>query len=186
VSKTSKNYKIFWFGEHTGRGGVGFAVHKKFVHLVRAVRGFPDSDRRLITMDILIQDSNHPVTLICAYSPTIAATKQAREKFYSRLRDIVTPRAWLLGDLNARAGRRPASNPDFDVQPPNIIGPCSLKGDTVPNENSALLLDIASDSHLRHCSSHFVFRDSKRWTWRHPRYGSRAVLDHMFMPALQL
>ena len=101
MSQTSKNYKIFWFGEHPGRGGVGFAVHSKFVHLVKTVRGVPDSDGRLITMDILIHDSKHPVTLICAYSPTNSATKQAREKFYSRLRDIVTPRAWLLGDLNA-------------------------------------------------------------------------------------
>ena len=186
MSQTSKNYKIFWFGEHPGRGGVGFAVHTKFAHLVKTVRGVPDSDGRLITMDILIHDSKHPVTLICAYSPTNVATKQAREKFYSRLRDIVTPRTWLLGDLNARVGRRPISSLDCDVQPPNIIGPCSLKSDTVPNENGALLLDIASDNHLRHVGSHFVCRDSKRWTWRHPRYGSRAVLDHVFMPATQL
>ena len=27
MSQTSKNYKIFWFGEHPGRGGVGFAIH---------------------------------------------------------------------------------------------------------------------------------------------------------------
>ena len=112
MSQTSKNYKIFWFGEHPGRGGVGFAVHTKFVHLVKTVRGVPDSDGRLITMDILIHDSKHPVTLICAYSPTNAATKQAREKFYSRLRDIVTPRTWLMGDLNARVGRRPVSSLD--------------------------------------------------------------------------
>ena len=186
MSQTSKNYKIFWFGEHPGRGGVGFAVHTKFVHLVKTVRGVPDSDGRLITMDILIHDSKHPVTLICAYSPTNSATKQACEKFYSRLRDIVTPRAWLLGDLNARVGRRPVSNLDCDVHPPDVTGSCSLKGDTVPNENGALLLDIAKDNHLRHVGSHFVCRDSKRWTWRHPRYGSRAVLDHMFMPATQL
>ena len=186
LSRSSENYKIFWFGEHTGRGGVGFAVHNRFVHLVKAVRGVPDSDGRLITMDILIHDSKLPITLICAYSPTNAATKQAREKFYSRLRDVITPQAWLLGDLNARVGRRPASVQDFDVQPSNIIGPCSLKGDTVPNENGALLLDIVSDNHLRHVGSHFACRDSKRWTWRHPRYGSRAVLDHMFMPAPQL
>ncbi len=186
LSKSSQNYKIFWFGEHTGRGGVGFAVHNKYVHLVKAVKGVPDSDGRLITMDILIQDSKLPTTLICAYSPTNAATKQAREKFYSRLRDVMTPQAWLLGDLNARVGRRPAAVQDFDVQPSNTIGPCSLKGDTVPNENGTLLLDIVTDNHLRHVGSHFACRDSKRWTWRHPRYGSRAVLDHMFLPAPQL
>ena len=186
MSQMTKNYKIFWFGEHPGRGGVGFAVHKKFVHLVKTVRGVPNSDGRLITMDILIHDSKHPVTLICAYSPTNSATKLAREKFYSRLCEIVTPRAWLLGDLNARVGRRPVSDLSCEIQPSNVVGPCSLKGDLVPNENGALLLNIAKDNNLRHVGSQFVCRDSKRWTWKHPRYGNRAVLDHMFMPATQI
>jgi len=26
-------------------------------------------------------------------------------------------------------------------------------------------------------------RESKRWTWLHPRYKSRAVLNHVFAPA---
>ena len=29
-------------------------------------------------------------------------------------------------------------------------------------------------------------RDSKRWTWRHPRYRSRAVLDHVFVPSAHM
>ena len=65
------------------------------------------------------------------------------------------------------------------------MGPFSLKGDIVPNENGALLLDIASDFNLRHVRSHFSCRDSKRWTWRHPRYRTRTVLDHMFLPKPQ-
>lgn len=186
MSMATKNYKIYWFGECSGRGGVGFAVHNKFVHLVKAVRGIPDSDGRLITMDVLMHDSKHPVTVICAYSPTNTAGTQVREKFYSRLRDVVTPHSWLMGDLNARVGRRADPDSDFDIQPSDTIGPWSLKGDIVPNENGALLLDIASENHLRHIGSHFACRDSKRWTWRHPRYRSRAVLDHMFMPASQV
>ena len=89
-------------------------------------------------------------------------------------------------DLNARVGRRATPDPIIDIQPHDTIGPCSLKGDIVPNENGALLIDIASDNNLRHIGSHFVCRDSKRWTWRHPRYGSRAVLDHVFLPAAQM
>ena len=38
---------------------------------------------------------------------------------------------------------------------------------------------------IRHVSSNFTLRDSKRWTWRHPKYNSRAVLDHIFVPAPQ-
>ena len=29
-------------------------------------------------------------------------------------------------------------------------------------------------------------RDSKRWTWRHPRYRTRAVLDHVFVPSAHM
>ena len=124
--------------------------------------------------------------MICAYAPTNNGPKEAREKFYSRLHDVVTPQAWLLGDLNARVGRRVTPDLDCDIPPPNTIGPWSLKGDIVPNENGALLINVASDNKLRHIASHFACRDSKRWTWRHPRYASRAVLDHVFLPAPQV
>ena len=56
----------------------------------------------------------------------------------------------------------------------------------MPNANGLLLLDIAGENNYRHVSSHFTMRDSKRWTWRHPRYHSRAVLDHVFVPAPEL
>ena len=61
-----------------------------------------------------------------------------------------------------------------------------VKGDFIPNTNGSTLLDIASEFNLRHVSSHFNIRDSKRWTWKHPRYGTRAVLDHMFLPATKM
>ena len=182
LSTTTKNYTIYWFGECSGHGGVGFAVHNKIVHLVKEVRGIPDSNGRLMSMDILLHDTEHPVTIICAYAPPNSKSTQVREKFYSRLRDVVTPKTWLMGDLNARVGRRIA-DPNFGSQPSETVGPWSLKNDIVPNENGALLLDIATENHLWHVGSHFSCRDSKRWTWRHPRYRSRAVLDHIFVPS---
>ena len=69
LSTHTKNYKIFWYGECSGHRGVGFAIHKKYVHLVSAVRGLPDYDGRIMPMDILLHDANHPVRLICAFSP---------------------------------------------------------------------------------------------------------------------
>ena len=99
----------------------------------------------------------------------------------------MNPSSWLLGDLHAQVGRcTSASDEDFGAERSNTVGPCSLKNDIVPNANGWLLLDIAGQNSLRHVSSHFTLRDSKRWTWRHPRYHSRAVLDHIFVPAAQL
>ena len=107
-----------------------------------------------------------------------------RDKFYSKLREVVTPGAYLFGDFNARVGRS-LNNTDseFGAEHCDTIGPWSLKGDLVPNLNGSVLLDIVSENNLRHVSSHFVCRHSKRWTWKYPRYGTRAVLDHIFAPA---
>ena len=166
-----------------------FAVHKKYAHLVSNVRGLPQSDGRIMSMDVLLHDANYPVTLICAYSPTNARKySKAQDKFYSQLRSVTTDNSWLMGDFNARVGRQIIDDPNgnYGAVPSNTIGPWSLKGDLTPNANGSLLIDIASEKDLRHVSSNFSCRDSKRWTWRHPRYRTRARLDHIFVPSKQL
>ena len=140
-----------------------------------------------MTMDILLHDNDTPVTIICAYSPTNSAPTRTRDKFYSQLRAVAKPTSWLLGDLNARVGRRPSEDDfEFGAERSNTVGSWSLKGDTLPNANGLLLLDIAGENNYRHVPSHFSIRDSKRWTWRHPRYHTRAVIDHVFVPASQM
>ena len=185
LSVSTDNYKIYWYGECSGYCGVGFAVHKKFVHLVKEVRGIPNSNGRLMTMDVFLHDKDNSVTLISAYAPPNTALADTRKKFYSQLRTIVTPSSWLMGDFNARVGRRTGYDVNFETIEIffSTVGPWSLKGDIVPNANGSLLIDIASEKNLRHLSSHFSIRDSKRWTWKHPRYHTRAVLDHIFAPA---
>ena len=185
MSFKTENYEVFYFGECSGKSGVGIAVHKRFLHLISATRGIPDSDGRLMTMDVLLHDARHPVTLICSYAPTSTAPARVRDKFYTQLNQLVTSNSWLLGDFNARVGRRP-NDTTPGVEPSNTVGRWSLKNDITPNENGTLLLNVASEHNLRHIASHFQSRDSKRWTWRHPRYHSRAVLDHVFVPSAHI
>ena len=159
TSTLTTNYKIYWFGEGSGQRGVGFALHKRYVHLVEAVHPIPGSDDRIMTMDILLHDNNTPVTIICEYSPTNTSSSLIREKFYSQLRTVVKPTSWLMGDFNARVGRCPSeADEDFGAERSNTVGPCSLKGDIVPNANG--------ENNYRLVSSHFTLRDSKWWTWR--------------------
>ena len=187
TSMFTDNFKIYWFGEGSGQRGVGFALHKHYVHLVKAVHPIPGSDGRIMTMNILLHDNNIPVTIVCAYSPPNTASARVREKFYSQLRTVAKPTSWMLGDFNARVGRCPSdADTEFGAERSNTVGPWSLKGDIVPNANGLLLLDVAGENNFRHVSSHFTIRDSKRWTWKHPRYHSRAVLDHIFLPAAQM
>ena len=49
MNTVTDNYKIYWFGEDSGHRGVGFALHKRYFHLVKAVHPIPDSNGRLIT-----------------------------------------------------------------------------------------------------------------------------------------
>ena len=157
------------------------------MHLVSEPRGIPESDGRIMSVKVQLQDKCQPVTLICAYSPTNTSPPASREKFYSQIRQILTPNTWLMGDFNARVGRRPAEEDmKFGAEPSNTVGPYSLKSDTIPNANGTLLLSVAAENDLRHTASNFTCRDSKRWTWRHPRYRTRAVLDHIFVPATHM
>ena len=142
MSTTTENFEIFCYGECSGHRGVGIAVHKRLAHLITATRGIPETDGRLMTIAILLHDSKRPVTLICSYAHPCSSSSVVRKKFYAQLDKLVTPSSWLLGDFNARVGRRlRASDADFGAEIPNTIGPWSLKADNMPNPNGALLLN---------------------------------------------
>ena len=187
ISTSTTNYAIFTFGECSGKYGVGFAIHKRYEHLITEKRGIPNTDGRIMLIKMLLDDTQHPTTMICAYSPTNTSRSEVRTKFYSQLEAIASANSWLLGDYNARVGRRLGhSDSAFGGLPTSTVGPYSLKNDLTPNANGSLLLSVASNHRLRHVLSHFRLRDSKRWTWRHPRYLSRAVLDHIFVPSTHM
>ena len=127
------------------------------VHLTSNARGIPDSDGRLMTIDILLHDAHYPVTMICSYAPTSKASAQVRDTFYTQLNSLVTSNTWLLGDFNARIGRRPTESAT-GIETYNTVGPWSLKTDISPNANGTLLLNTVSEHNLRHVASHFRFR----------------------------
>ena len=70
TTTSSDNYAIFTFGECSGCSGVGFAIHKRFAHLLVSTRGISETDGRLMVIDLLLHDAKHPTQLICAYAPT--------------------------------------------------------------------------------------------------------------------
>ena len=181
---TTGNFVVYTFGEVRGKSGVGFAIHKRLAHLVTAARGIPNTDGRIMLVDMLLYNASRSTTLVCSYSPTNSSSSAVRNKFYTQLAKIATPNCWLLGDFNARVGRRiNSANNTFGGLHSNVVGPWSLKNDITPNDNGSAILNIARTNNLRHVGSHFNMRDSKRWTWRHMRYRTRTVLDHVFIPA---
>ena len=97
LSTTTKNFQIYCFGECAGRNGVGIAVHKQYMHLVSESRGVPDSDGRIMSAKVKLQDSKQPVTMICGYLPTNTSSLVSSEKFYSQVRELMTPNTRCLG-----------------------------------------------------------------------------------------
>ena len=68
--------------------GVGFAIHKRLDHLVTAARGLPETDGRIMLIDMLLHNATHPTTLICSYSPPNSSSSAVRKKFYSQLEKL--------------------------------------------------------------------------------------------------
>ncbi len=83
-----------------------------------------------------MHDTNYPTQLICSFAPTKTSPAATRNKFYSQLETVTTSNSWLLGDFNARVGRRLSGDSDvFDSVPSKTVGPWSLKNDITPNAN---------------------------------------------------
>ena len=115
-------------------------------------------------IDVLLHNATHPTTILCAYSPTNSSSAAKRNKFYTQLAKVCSQNCWLLGDFNARVGRRILAHDNtFGGLPTVNVGPWSLKNDISPNDNGSALLNIASTNNLRHVASHFNMQDSKRW-----------------------
>ena len=42
MSTTTEHFKVYWYGEGSSHRGVGFAVPKKYAHLVKDARPVPN------------------------------------------------------------------------------------------------------------------------------------------------
>ena len=89
------NFDIHTFGECSGQRGVGFAIHKRYSHLIKTACGVSDTDGRIMLIDILLHNNNHATTIICSYSPHNTSSATVRRKFYSHLDKLVTCNTWL-------------------------------------------------------------------------------------------
>ena len=82
---STDNFVVYTFGECSGHRGVGFAIHKRLAHLVTAARGVPETDGRIMLIDVLLYNATHPTTLVCSYSPPNTSSSVTRKKFYTQL-----------------------------------------------------------------------------------------------------
>ena len=156
-------YTIFWRGYPEGRPrqhGVGLAVRN--CHLNKIVEELSYISERLMTLRVPLANNEH-MTLICAYAPTLTAEEDVKDQFYEELDEALRSvngrdKIILLGDFNARVGRR------SDLW--NAIGP---QGVGKMNANGLRLLSLCSEHDLVITNTLFRLKTIHKTSWMHPR-----------------
>ena len=96
-------YKLYWIGEETGRGGVGLMVKHDLVEFVMEVRKV---STRIISIDTAVNEK--VVTVISVYEPQSGRSEEEKDKFFEDLTAEVQSRhgiCFVLGDFNGHVGR---------------------------------------------------------------------------------
>ena len=153
--------------------GVGFAVNNALVtQLTEIPVGISE---RLMTLRVKLVDSRQ-ATMISAYAPTLDATDEDKEMFYSQLDTILTAipdseNIFLLGDFNARVGR------SADVW----TGVVGRHGVGNVNDNGILLLSKCAEHRLLITNTTFRLKDKHKTSWMHPRSKHWHLLDYVII-----
>ncbi|PIK43974.1 complement component 3-2 [Apostichopus japonicus] len=112
------------------------------------------------------------VNLVAAYAPTLAASPDVKNKFYSELDELIgqlpeSEDLYLLGDFNARVGAEHDSWP-------TCVG---HHGVGKINENGQRLLELCCNRNLCITNTYFQHKEKHKVSWMHPRSHQWHQLD---------
>jgi hypothetical protein len=150
-------------------GGVGLLVSHKMMHSLHRV--IPVSPRVLACSFNLEYVRMH---LIVCYAPTNNEGDSSKDLFFDQLADHIHKIPAhdviiVLGDFNAQIG--------MDIDSP-AVGPYRFHEET--NNNGDRMLQVMEECGLRDCQSLRPQRESRMWTWRHPK-GLLYQNDHILI-----
>ena len=114
-----RDYTFFWQGKSSDEPrehGVGFAVKNSLLSIIE-----PGSSSSEQLLNLCLNTTKGPVTLVSVYAPTLSATLDAKDEFYENLASTIrnitsTEQLVLLDNFNARVG---ADNNSW----PSCLGP---------------------------------------------------------------
>uniref|UniRef100_A0A2C9KQ66 Endonuclease/exonuclease/phosphatase domain-containing protein n=1 Tax=Biomphalaria glabrata TaxID=6526 RepID=A0A2C9KQ66_BIOGL len=161
-SLTESNYTFYWQGqpEQSPRiHGVGFAIRNS---LVPCIAMFPIGNERVAHMKFASPQGK--ANIICAYSPTLAAPEEDKDRFFQALDDVIksipkSEHLYINGDFNAGVG-------DGNDAWPKCLGP---HGVGKINDNGKRLLEFCSSHELCVTNTFFSGKECHKVSWQHPR-----------------
>ena len=115
-------------------------------------------------------------SIINVHAPHSGRPEEEKERFYSDLErehyncpkhDIKI----VIGDFNAQVGREATYQP--------VIGKYSLHRET--NENGLKLINFATATNMKVCSSFFMHKNIHKVTWMPPNGGRGTQIDHVLI-----
>ena len=173
-------YTIFWRGYADGQPrqhGVGLAIRNRHMKSIEEEPNY--ISERLMTLRVPLA-RNENMLFICAYAPTLVADEDKKDEFYDDLDRVLraaNPRdkIVLLGDFNARVGRRADL---WDAIGPHGIGKM--------NANGLRLLSLCCEHNLIVTNTVFRHRTTHKTSWMHPRSKQWHLLDYVIVRANQL
>ena len=144
-----KDYTFFWQGKRSNEPreqGVGFAVRNSLLRMVE-----PGSGGSELLLNLRLNSTTDPVTLISVYAPTVSATPHTKDLFYENLASIIRnipskEQVVVLWDFNARVGA------DHDLWP-TCLGQLGVGK---VNENGQQLLELCTFHDLSITNSFFL------------------------------
>ena len=154
------NYTFFWQGKSSDEPRehrVGFAVKNSLLSMVE-----PGSSGSKWLLNLCLNTTKGPVTLVSVYVPMLSTTLDAKDEFYENLASTIrnipsTKQLVLLGNFNARVGT------DNDSWP-SCLGPFGVGK---MNENGQWLLKLCVFHNLCITNSFFKTKPQHKVSWRH-------------------
>ena len=176
LKEAKGGYTFFWRGKDISERrihGVGFAIKNS---LIPKLSELPIGiSERLMTLKLQLDKDQH-ATVISAYAPTLDATDEVKEDFYSQLDTVLSAipkrdKTILLGDFNARVGR------DNSLWSETI----GKEGIGKINSNGELLLTNCAEHQLIITNTLFRQKNRYKTSWQHPRSRHWHLIDYVIV-----
>lgn len=152
------------------RKGVGCIIKRSNIKYVRKWTGINENILK-IEFDL---DRKSKTTILIVYGPNEDERVQVKEEFWETLTETierVTDRLLILGDLNARVGRK-------DEESGDTVG---VHGEDIKNNNGCRLIDFCLLNNLIITNTFYKHKDIHKYTREVKSRNEKSIIDYVII-----